>query len=1115
LQSLPRAFVLYTPRRPPSLSEENDDTLVGKGKRSLADLRSMKDLVERSTLANISKGMSGEEKALPRENRLGEYEVLREIGRGGFGVVYVARDPKLERQVAIKVLSPHLAIQSGYVERFEREATSAGRLRHPNIVSVYTTGEDNGLHYIVMEYVEGKTLDDYTRYRVPALEESVGVIEKVAQGLDYAHEAGIIHRDLKPSNVMLETRTNRIVIMDFGLARPEQPGSTLTESDVLVGTPAYMSPEQAQSSLEKVDRRSDIFSLGVVLYELLTGKLPFEGSTPVEILRKVSEEDPVPPSKLKRGIPRDLEAVVLKSLEKTPSKRYQTAKDLAEDLARYRTGQSVLAKKRTLVGESIRWAGRNRRLLSGLTVGGVLVASIVGTLAWRRIEREREVARRLEKDAQAAALQAEAKIAKFEEEVEGDWAKKPFFSDTFAAAELGEAWELEGDIEGWNVRENALEYFGHSGGVAWIGDPIVGDFRLEFEIELPEWDEARLDKASRIHMRRNGLAPPSEPLVPNREDWSDFSPVRSGTDRVCGLKLRDVFYLLATYAEIALQDSAGQAWRVHLGGVGVQNPRSTVPGKNVKSITSVSLARGTPWHGKAETLVCESDFSCDIDSYSVVLIREGELFSVLVEGEEVLKGAVPGRMLRVGLVAYRTAQDWHMAYWIPGDQVCDVYTWHRFGSVRIFRKRMATRASPLALPERYLASNEYAFAEEMLQRILEEGLPDSLVGKAHAELAQALAGQDRIEDAIGHLVTARDSGVDEIESLCRAVALIRDKGRELVPSDFFDQSQLPLAWEIFVVWGDDEEAEEISMQLTQRHAEAVVSALTDDRAVLAEAGLDVAVRLPRETVLPHLVRFGRSALDEPSAGMRRLLRLDLASPERRDLISDTLAQLDRERIMRGSIDLLSDPEEEVSKNAAWALGEVGGPKGVQALAEVVLSGEYRPGPRRQAAESLGKLEATDILLEKTLDPKRVTRARALEALGYAGDAKAIPFLLSRIEEDQEVLSSIAKALGLLDAEQAAPILLDLLESEESWVRYQALVALVRMETPEVASHVPPMLDDPDAKVRNAALVALEHFRMNDQIPKVTELLKDPDPKVRENASRCLASLSRPEDQSVP
>jgi serine/threonine-protein kinase len=268
------------------------------------------------------------------------YRVEARIGQGGMAEVYRGFDPVLNRTVAIKVLLPQFARDAGFVARFRREAQAAARLNQPNIVGVYDTGADGDRQYIVMEFVEGRTLAEFLaggRRLTPM--QSVELTQKIGAALASAHAQGIVHRDIKPGNVMV-TRDGTVKVMDFGIARM-QTDITAPQTSSVIGTPTYLSPEQAQGQV--VDARSDLYSLGCVLYELLAGRPPFTGDTPVAIAYKQVNETPVPPSAHNADIPPRLDAVVMKCLAKNPANRYQSAEELSADLERVKQGQDVEA----------------------------------------------------------------------------------------------------------------------------------------------------------------------------------------------------------------------------------------------------------------------------------------------------------------------------------------------------------------------------------------------------------------------------------------------------------------------------------------------------------------------------------------------------------------------------------------------------------------------------------------------------------------------------------------------------------------------------------------------------------------------------------------------------
>ncbi|MGH2581242.1 MAG: Stk1 family PASTA domain-containing Ser/Thr kinase [Actinomycetota bacterium] len=271
----------------------------------------------------------------------GRYLVESELGRGGMATVFKGTDTVLGRPVAVKVLSPQYSGDANFVTRFRREAQAAARLNHPNLVSVYDTGTDDGIHFIVMEYVEAKTLADYLPGGGRIMpERSIEIAEAVCDALSVAHAHGIIHRDIKPANIMITSKGD-VKVTDFGIARVISGADTLAQTAAVLGTASYLSPEQAQS--QPVDQRSDIYSLGVALYEMVTGRPPFSGDSPVMVASKHVLEQPTPPSKLNADVSPELEAVIMKAMAKNPDNRYQDADEMRADLERARLGQGVQA----------------------------------------------------------------------------------------------------------------------------------------------------------------------------------------------------------------------------------------------------------------------------------------------------------------------------------------------------------------------------------------------------------------------------------------------------------------------------------------------------------------------------------------------------------------------------------------------------------------------------------------------------------------------------------------------------------------------------------------------------------------------------------------------------
>ena len=304
-------------------------------------------------------------------SRFGNYEIISEIARGGMGIVYKAKQLHLNRIVALKVLLAGGAASETDIQRFRREAEAAGSLQHPNIVSIYEIGEQEGYHYFTMDYIEGETLQALikkkTRRKV-----LFQIMEKVARALEHAHQREIVHRDIKPSNILVSPEMEP-KLTDFGLAKKLDATTMLTESGATLGTPFYMAPEQTLGQKD-IDRRADIYSMGVILYEILTHRLPFNAGTLVELYHKIVEEDPVPPSKLNRKVEKGIELVCLKCMEKDPRRRYQNSEELAEDIKRYLSGEAVSAKKASTI---YRMGRKVHRYRHACLIGGAIVVLLV------------------------------------------------------------------------------------------------------------------------------------------------------------------------------------------------------------------------------------------------------------------------------------------------------------------------------------------------------------------------------------------------------------------------------------------------------------------------------------------------------------------------------------------------------------------------------------------------------------------------------------------------------------------------------------------------------------------------------------------------------------------
>lgn len=308
------------------------------------------------------------------KNIFGRYVLVKQLGKGGMGVVHQAYDTALKRVVAVKIL---LTTDEDDVQRFMREAQTSAAISHPNICQIYEVGTIDGRHYITMQYIDGQN----PLTMKLSLQQILEVTRQIALALEAAHERGVVHRDLKPSNILVDPK-GKAYLLDFGLARRVEGDVSLTLSGLVAGTPSYMAPEQARGLKELVDRRSDVYGLGATMYHLLTGTAPFHGGSPLEVMKKVVEEEPTPPRKINEKIPREVEWICLKAMHKEQAQRYQTAAEFAQDIERFQKGLPTLARGTSVATVLRRGAQRHRGVLIGVVSTAVVAIVVAAALAW-------------------------------------------------------------------------------------------------------------------------------------------------------------------------------------------------------------------------------------------------------------------------------------------------------------------------------------------------------------------------------------------------------------------------------------------------------------------------------------------------------------------------------------------------------------------------------------------------------------------------------------------------------------------------------------------------------------------------------------------------------------
>jgi len=405
------------------------------------------------------------------------YEIIGEISRGAMGIVYKARQVNLNRIVALKVLIATDQAREEQIERFYRETQSVARLRHPNIIPIYDMGVEKGVYYFSMEFVEGESLESKIERGKIAPAHAIEIIEQVASAIHHAHERGIIHRDIKPANILID-QTGRVQVTDFGLAK--ELGKSGTRTGITVGTPHYMSAEQARGESSEVDERSDVYSLGAVFYEMLTGRPVFDGQTDLDIVLKVLNEEPVAPRKLNPRIPRDLEQVCLKALQKEKWQRYQSAAEFLCDIRRCRAGEPVTARPGSPLHRAYRSVRKRKQLVSVILAGFAALAVVYfisDYRARRALQRENESAQR---EKETAEREKELQnILQSRQKQQEKW--KTVFASRFTEESLSQ-WSADSDI--WKAIDGALQSASEKETAITFAEPIPGNIRVSFDLIL-------------------------------------------------------------------------------------------------------------------------------------------------------------------------------------------------------------------------------------------------------------------------------------------------------------------------------------------------------------------------------------------------------------------------------------------------------------------------------------------------------------------------------------------------------------------------------------------------------------------------------------------------------
>jgi serine/threonine protein kinase len=394
-----------------SSHEDNFKTLASDGSESGNDDSDKTRRFETGVTRGFDQDGRPSESAGKLLKYFGQYELLSEIARGGMGIVYRARQRNLNRIVALKMILSGAIAAPEDIKRFYTEAEAAASLEHPSIVPIYEIGEYEGQHFFSMALVDGKSLAEPLKNGPLEATEAAAIMAKVADAIDYAHSKGVIHRDIKPANILIDPKGDP-KITDFGLARIDEGDSILTRTGLILGTPSFMPPEQASGKVRDIGPASDVYSIGATLYCLITGQPAFQGSSPLDTLNMVLTEPPKEPRSYVPSIPRDLQTICLKCLEKRPQDRYPSAAAISRDLNHFLCGEPITARPPSPIVKLRYWFKKHQKLLSRSFAAAVaLLVIFVGNL-WVQAERDKAIAieaQREEQNAKEKAIAAQAK----------------------------------------------------------------------------------------------------------------------------------------------------------------------------------------------------------------------------------------------------------------------------------------------------------------------------------------------------------------------------------------------------------------------------------------------------------------------------------------------------------------------------------------------------------------------------------------------------------------------------------------------------------------------------------------------------------------------------------